>query len=1050
MVGTEVEFRILGPIELWAQGRQHELGRPKERHILAVLLDAAGKPVPVERIIERVWDVAPPRTVENTLQAYISRLRSRLDKAVGDRVKLDNFARSYRLNVDLEDVDLFRFQRLHQQARSIAESGDAEQAVDLLRDAEALWRGEPFADLRGPWVEAARGVLGEKRLRARNERVRLELELGRHADLISELREIAAGPIVESAIANLMLALYRCGRQGEALAAYRDGWRRIDEELGDSPGPDLERLHQRILMRDPSLLFPEPPRDCQPSLPPPNNLIRDIDEFTGRVEELNALLAQGDPTSTALSLTVVHGMPGVGKTTLAIHAAHLLRERYPDGQLFVDLHAHSEQTARDPTDVLGTLLHMLGESEPDERLGGTLDERAETWRKRTARHKVLMVLDDVRDADQVRPLLPGAPTCCVIATSRHHLADLEGARSIFLDIPSTGEAVALFNQIAGSTRIDYYPAVHQVVEVCGRHPLAIRLAADRLRHRETWSVHDLVDRLAQAAGPLDAIDSLKGISTAFDLSYVELSRVAQRVFRYLALHPGSDFTLDSVTALTGMGQVDVWHALDELLDCHLTDEPMPGRYRFHDLVREYATRLGKRLDSEAERTCAVLRLLDYYIDVCDQSDRLIRPWRREFVGYRRPASAAPAPFADSGEAVAWLNVERANLLAAARLAARQSPLHIRLFPHVLAQALQDWGVWQEADELYVPALAASRENGDMPEVAQLLVERATVLRLRGAYAQAVRCAEEAGILYHDAGDAWGQGEALSEMALARLVSGRFGEALSRFDEALTLHRRVGNHRSEAEALHQRGAALAYAGRHREALEHFHASLDRHREIGNRRGEVKALNNIGEMHNQSGEFEAARVYYERSLALMRQIGGQQELAILENNLGNLCRNTGETVQALSYYRKALVGFRAIRDLRCEADTLINIGLTYQQTGRHSEAGIHFAKAERLAQQIGDQYHRQHALACAAATQRDSGRYGLALATFREAIQVAQAIDTPLEEAQATEGLALTLLATQGAEAARSHFERALAIYERLEAPEAAAVRQRLLPPPATGS
>ncbi|WP_159001441.1 AfsR/SARP family transcriptional regulator [Streptomyces sp. SBT349] len=1017
------------------------MGSSKERCVLASMLAVAGEPISVDELKRRVWDGDPPPSATGSLQSHISRLRNRLS-VVGDRVSIDFTARTYRLEVEPEAVDLLRFRRLHRQAKAVAENGDGERAAELLAEAEALWRGEPLSEFDGHWATALRVRLGEERRRVHEARVQLELGLGRHADLLGELREMAERhPVTESAAHLLMLALYRSGRYAESLGVFHRTRRRLRDELGFSPSEALADLHQRILTRDATLLAPELDRPVTPGSGAPDTMLRDNPDFTGREEELRVLL--GETRGTALPLYVVHGMPGIGKTTLAVRAAHLLRERFPDGSLYVDLRAFNRerQPPRDPSDALAALLHAIG---ADDKLPATLDERSARWREALAHRRVLVVLDDARDAAQVRPLLPGMARCCVILTSRNRMADLEGVLPVPLGVPPAAEAAALFTRIAGEARASDTTAVGEAVDRCERHPLAIQLTANRFRHREAWAVSDLVDRLALASEPLDEIDAPPGIAPAFDLSYSELDAHCRWLFRCLALHPGPDLTLHAATALTGSDVAVVRRGLDELLDNNLIDEPVRDRYVAHGLVRAFAGRLGRRDDAPLVRRKAVERLLDYYLATADAADRLAHPRRRRPSGLlgRLPSGVAPPLEQDAAEA--WLDAERANLLAVTRFATAESPHHARYFPLVLAEVFRTWGVWEAAAELLDIGVAHWRELDDPLSLARILLERTQNLWLRGEPDAALSRVAEAMELYQGAGDEWGQAESLAQRALIELVSGRFASAAGAFDGALTLHRRVGNARGEAESLYQQAVVFAYMGRRQESLDQSRTALELMRAIGDRRGELKALNNIGEVLSLLGHNEEARRYYEESLLLVRRIGGRQELAILSNNLGNLCRDTGDPEAALEYLRMALSNYRAIRDQRCEADSLTNIGLTFHAMGQFSEAIAHHSMAETIARRIGDLFQRQRAVAGLAAAQGASGSHRAAQAAYEDALRIAQRISAPYEEARAAEGLGLALVATGQAVDAGRYWLHALELYERLEGAreEAEAVRRRL--------
>ncbi|WP_308013800.1 AfsR/SARP family transcriptional regulator [Streptantibioticus parmotrematis] len=1031
------------------KGHNVRLGSAKERCVLAVLALAAGTAVPADTLIDRVWDAEPPPTATDTLHSYISRLRSRLRAATGREAQIVFSSGTYTLRVDPEAVDLLRFRRLRHQGQAVAESGEPERAVTLLREAEALWRQEPLAGLGGEWVSSVRRRLREERRTVRDARVRLELDLGRHAQLIAELSEsVMERPIVEPVVADLMIAYYRSGRTAEALDAYRTARTRLRDELGLSPSPALDGLHQRLLRRDPALLLPEPaPADCESA---PDNLLRDLHDFTGRTAELRQLADVPDRTAdTALPVMVVHGMPGIGKTSLAIHAAHRLRDHYPGGRLYLNLRAHSHEPALDPADALTMLLATIGVS--GSGLPGSLDERAALWRDRTAHRKLLLVLDDARDAAQVRPLLPGAATCRVFVTSRRRLTDLEGARSVPLEALAVTEAAAQFTRVAGTARTSDRSEVARVVELCGRHPLAISLTASRLRHHDTWGVSDLADRLAQAPAPLDEIDAPAGITSAFELSYAELTSEQRDLFRTLALHPGPDLTWTAATALAGRASATVRDGLEALLERHLIEETTRERYRFHDLVRDFARRVGTREDCSAVRDQAIGRILDYYLVVADNADRLAYPRRRRLAISARTSVRFRPVLHDSDDGQAWLDVERANLLAAANAAATHATPHARLFPHVLAQSFLAWGTWTTADDLYLSALTSARAADDPATAAQLLVEQSGVLWNRGAHDDALRRAEEAFDLTERLGDRWGQAEALGHMGRAHLVCGRRDQALRCFRDALSSHEAVGNRDGTAETLNLEGIALAQAGRFDESSERFRAALAIREETGDRLGQAKALNNIGEVHTMLNQHQEALRYYERSLVLLRSAGGRRELANLFSNFGNVYRATGETERALDYYRRALGSYRATSDPRCEADALTNIGTTYLASRRHHEALIHFTMAERITNRIGDQYARQQALIGMGGAQYGSQRFGTALETYREALRVAEEIDAPVGVGKALEGMASALNATQGVVAARPLWERAKRLYEELGMQdEANAISRCLHTLKATGS
>jgi DNA-binding SARP family transcriptional activator/tetratricopeptide (TPR) repeat protein len=1117
-VGEVVDLLALGPLELWHQGRQHPLGSVKERCVLAVLLWARGDPVAVDTLVERVWgDDDPPPTAVETLRTYVSRLRTRLDRAVGGLAGIDRPSpRRYRLRVENpDDVDLVRFQRLRNEARAAAERGEREYAVGLLHTAQALWRGEPFAEFNGDWAVSARARLTEDHRRVREERIRLELELGRHADLVGELHELVSlNPLAQHAVAALMLALHRSGRDDEALALYGTTRRRLSDELGIDPGADLQNLHVRILGQDPTLRD-TPPQGAGAGRAPDgagagggesgvsrragdpgpdggvgpgggaglvggaaegtgpaagavlggagagaggsgsgngngvgsgSSLPRDTRDFTGREGELGVLLAVPEPDGpgTALPVTVVHGMAGVGKSALIVHAAHRLRPRYPDGQFYVDLRAYSDQPPYEPADALAFLLHTVGVPDP---LPATLDERTARWREWTAHRRVLLLFDNARDAEQVRPLLPGSPQCHAIVASRNLLAGLDGAVFLPLDVLSLSEAASLFARVAGASRVSDTAALRRVVEMCGCHPLTVQLLAGRFRHRDTWDLEYVADRLARADDPLDEFD--ERVAAALHLSYADLDPAARRLFRRLTLHPGPDITLSAAIALSGDSDGDgdgdgdgdpdaVRRAADALLDRHLLDEPVRDRYRLHDLARAFGARLSRREDPAPARHEALRRLLAYYLTTADRADRLTYPHRR-----RRPVppqlrspyahdfQAAGNPASAVDGASVWLTVERGNLLAVARTAAAGLPDFAAVFPHVLAHSLRHWGTHDITAELHTAALTALRDGGDRAALAQTLVERADVLA-RENHTAALAAATEALTLFEGLADDRGRADALLEIGRAHLGAGRGEACLRELDRALELFRLGADRQGVAATLNVQGTALVHRAEYGEAMRRFATVLDITRELGDRSGQATAWNNMGDILMATKRYPQARHHYEQALALMRDVGGRKELAIIHMNLGAVLQATGQPARALACFRRALASHRASGDAIGEVNTLICLGETCAAAGRTEEALGYFGAAEKVSRRIDNPYERQRALLGVADTQHRAGRWTAALETYRRALEIARKYSYSLCAARALAGISRTHLSLRNIPSARTHADHALALYQRLGA------------------
>ncbi|MFD7494918.1 tetratricopeptide repeat protein [Streptomyces sp. NPDC059832] len=1039
----------------------------KTRCVLAVLVHAHGEPVSMDALIDRVWGDDQPETAVSTLQSYVSRLRRLLRTAVGDLIQVERPSpRQYQLRIDASaDVDVAHFQQLREQARVAAGQGKRELAIGLLRAAETRWRSEPLPESTSDWAASVRGRLVEDLRRVKEARIGLELELGRHADLVGELHELASeNPLAQQVIAALMLALYRSGRHDEALALFRTTRRRLREGLGIEPGPDLQELHRRILEQDRTLMDTAV-REDRPAAPGPrSNLPRDSRDFTGRDEELRVLLgdlAQPDDPAAhrpgragsatyAMPLTVIHGMPGIGKTALAVHAAHRLHAAYPGGQLYIDLHGFSGRAPYDPAEALAVLLHAAGAAGD---LPDSLDERVARWREWTARRRVLVVLDNARDAAQVRPLLPGAATCRAIVTSRNRLAGLDGASSLLVEVLSGEDAAALFTRIAGADRVSADPeALARVTQACGRHPLGLHLLASRFRHRKSWDLRHLLDRLAQATDPLDEFDDGELVSV-FHFSYTELAGPTQKLLRHLALHPGPDITVAAATALVGAPPdgARIRRSMDELHDFHLLEEPDLGRYRLHDLTRAFALRMFARTEPEKTRAEATGRLLGHYLTTAHHADRHTQPRRRRLPLGPECTSAYATGFHGADDASAWLAQERPNLLAVARTAAAEAPLYAALFPHVLAPVLKHWGTWAVTNELYGAAVHALRALGTPYALAQTLVEAADVLAQTG-HDEALGCASEALVLFRQLDHPHGCADALFQAGRAHLAAGRGEVTLNVLDQALAVYRQIGDREGEADVLNVQGAVFFQTGQYGEALSRARVVLGIYEETGNPLGQIHAQNNVGQIHQVQGRYEEALAHYERSLTLAQRHGGRQELDILDTNLGAVYQATGQTARALACFQRSLESHRAHGDALGEVNTLINLGSMYAETGLASEALAHFRMASDVALRIDNGYEYMRALLGAADVHRTSGQFATASQSYEKALDAARRIGSLPGSAQAVAGLARTALGMRHWGPVRRYITQAIALYRRLEAWEEADGLRRLLleHPEAAGS
>jgi tetratricopeptide (TPR) repeat protein len=1037
-----VEFRILGPVELWVSGQRYDLGSPKERCVLGILLWRLGKPVSTDDLVDLLWGGNPPDRALASLYTYVSRLRKDLKRAAGeDRAWLRRRSGYYTLDADLGTVDIFQARELRRQARAAVDQGDDARAAALLHEAEKLWRGTPLAGLSGPWAERVRKRLEDDRLEVIRDRIKTELRLGRHAALVAEISELVGQrPDNQELIEDLMLALYRCGRLEEALETYRRAYHRLVDESGSEPRSTLRALHQRMLAGDPALDLPLAPpvrHEAQP-----NSLPRDIPHFTGRAAELDQLFGLIDAASGhgAVTVVAINGMAGVGKSTLATHAAHLLGDRYPD-RFYLHLHTHDPiEEPVDPAAGLGTLLRTLGI--PPEGIPGTLEERATLWRTELAHRRALILLDDADDPDQIRPLLPGSPRCLVLITCRRRMIGLPGIFWLSLGAMRPDEAISLFACVAGTERAYDHAAIAEVVRMSSYLPLAIQLAAGWLRHHPAWSVTDLASRFSGGQHGLSAGD--REIASSLELSYRYLMREHKQLFRQLALHPGTDFSLYAATAAADNASIAATEqALDSLLDHYLLEERGPGRYAFHDLIHEYAYRLSLLEDSESDRRRAVHRMLDYYLCLADRADRVVYPFHRRMDVRLTYIPANMPPLNNRDDSRKSIETERANILRVMHYAARQGwPVHAAMLPHALDQFLHTWGFWEDAVIAHRRAVRIWRETPDGVGEARALTELCFILGRTGGYPEALEAAQHALSIFRAREDRGGEAEIRDCMGMSLWQSSRYQEALTCHDEALSIWRSIHDRHGEADALKHGAIPLFHTSRYEDALTRFHQALAVYREIGDIHGEATSLNNIADVQQHLGYRDEALDYYQQALVILRDIGNRQEEAILANNIGNLCQRAGRYDESLKHYRNALAIYREIGDRRCEADALNNIGAAFRHGGHHRDALINHQKALVLAHELAEPYQEARSHRSIGDVHLQTGNYGPALNDYRSALELSREIGDVYQEALAYDGLGSVMFHTEGPAAAGRHWRKALDLFEQIGVPEAGAVRGRL--------
>ncbi|MCW6007447.1 tetratricopeptide repeat protein [Micromonospora sp. CPCC 205371] len=1000
-----MRFGILGPLRVGGAepgdpGGTVAITAARDRIVLAMLLLSPGRVLPVDRLVDAMWDGAPPTTARGQLQNCVSRLRRAITAAIGTDVIVTDPA-GYAARVDADDLDSLVFAELTAAARAAPAGGPADQARALHRAAGGLGRGPARAGITSRVVQRGAAALDEQHAVAIEECVEVELRLGRERELLGELTDLAERyPLRERLRAQLMLALYRAGRQADALAVYREARQVLADELGIEPGPALRHMHQRILAGDLGAAAEERPAH---HTAPARCLPRDATDFTGRAEVVARLVKaveNADPTGPVIQL--IDGMAGSGKTTLAVHVATALASRYPDAQLFVDLHGHSERQPLEPAAALVTLLRQLGV--PSERIPAETDDRVASWRTELATRRVLVVLDNAASTAQVSPLLPAAPGCLALVTSRRRLVGLDGVHPEPLPVLAEPEAVELLARVAGPERIRSEPAAAaDVVRRCGYLPLAIRLAGARLAHRRSWRVADLAGRLRQERPVLPELAAEdRTVASAFALSYGQLPEAEQRVFRLLGLHPAVHFDARSVAALADLPLEAVQDLLDELVDRHLLEEPDAGRFRMHDLIREYARELATAQEPEAARQAATGRVLDHYLHaVVRASERLERADKLQ-QSLKLSEPLRPDLIDASVDGAAWLEAERLNLRAFVRCAAETGH---HQYAWKLARAM--WRFLYLScynDELLAThqyGLAAAQRSGDDAAVATMHNYLASVHYRAARYDEAMEHVEAALKLREALGDVREAATCRGNLAVVLSQLGRLHEAMICSSQTLETWRRLADDRGMSLALTDLGLMLTQLGRYEEALElhRRHLILACERRLDFHIG--SALGHIAQVRLRLGQREAAMRLLRSALLVKRRTGNRYGEGEVLNDLGVGHRMAGDLAQAERHHRMALAIIRQTGDRRGESLVRNELAITLAAAGKRSDAVEQHNQALAIATQIRHRY----------------------------------------EEARALDGLA-RCSAPAAAERARRYWERALVIYREMGVPDADSVTAHL--------
>jgi tetratricopeptide (TPR) repeat protein/transcriptional regulator with XRE-family HTH domain len=773
-------------------------------------------------------------------------------------------------------------------------------------------------------------------------------------------------------------------------------------------------------------------------------LPRDITSFTGREPELRKLVEAVTGSGCVIGIHTIGGMAGVGKTAFAVHAAHALASRFPDGQIFLPLHGHTPgQRPVDPADALASLLLTAGI--PAAQIPPGLEARMAIWRDRLAGKQLLLLLDDAADSEQVRPLLPGTAGCLVLVTSRRHLTALEDARTISLDILPPGEAAELLVRLAARPDLRAGDgAIAEIARLCGYLPLAVGMMARQLHHHPAWASADLAADLAAARDRLEMMTTENlSVTAAFDLSYQDLTYAQQQMFRRLGLHPGTDIEAFAAAALDGTDMRVARRCLDALYGQYLLTEPTRGRYHFHDLIREHARSLALA-DALDETNAAIGRLLDYYLYSTQAASRHL-PWQ-----FSRPESASivPAPadtpdFPTREDAVAWLNAERLNLDAAARYAAiADRSAHAAGIAAAMGEYMYREGYWDQARSLHEIARGSAHRAADRLAEAEALRDLGRIQRWSGEHQTAVTNFTHALDLYRDIGDRPGEAAALALLGTALYMIDDYHAAKTRLGQALALYQELRDRGGEAGVLSGLGVVAALTG-NLAASEALHRqAVGLYRILGDPAGEAQALIDLGAVESGSMNYQAASVSLTRALKLSRELGNRPREARALMNLGVLEYETGKHHTAVATLTQALERCNELGMRAGQADTRRYLGLAKEAIGDHHSAISNLNEALKTYREVDDRAGEVEALTSLGDVFLKFATPASARNHYEHAVMIATAITAPLLEATALVGIGQAYLRENQVSQAAEPLRRALAIYRQLESPLAHQVETTL--------
>ncbi|ELP69711.1 BTAD domain-containing putative transcriptional regulator [Streptomyces turgidiscabies] len=1018
------EVRLLGPVEVWEGDRRAPLGGVRPLAVLSALVVHLGEVLSTERLVDCVWDERAPATAGALVATHVSAVRRALAQVTPATV-VRTRPPGYVADLEPSQVDARRFEDLLASGRTSAADGRPEEAADLLSEALGLWRGpEALEGLAQSFarIEAAR--LAELRLIAQEESFALRLDLGGADRTIAPLlAHVAANPLRERPRGQLMTALFRTGRVSDALRTYQEGRAILREELGIDPGPQLQSLHQAVLTNDaklsgdagPQRTVRERPRLPKPSSdaprgasgasprPAPSHLPPDIADFVGRSEQIDwasSLLSKVDETGrTASPIGVLSGRSGTGKTALAVHVGHRMSALFPDGRLFVDLRA-GDTAPLQPADALARLLRAMG-ADPED-LPTSVEELTGLYRTLIGHRRVLLILDNAAGEAHVRPLLPSGPGCAVLVTSRRRLVALEGAAHLDLAVPDEGEALELLRRVAGPDRTDAEPErAAEIVSLCGRLPLAVRIAGARLAARPHWTPGRLAGRLRDQRSRLNELSAGDlELRTSLELGYADLDLSERRALRRLALFDLPDFAAWIAAPLLDIGTLEAEEAVERLVDRHFidvigVDDTGRGRYRIHDLAREHAREHCLSEESAEERRAAVLRLVASWLGLARKAAALGPGAAGRYFPEPAAVRALDAETEEEllGRPASWFAAEQACLLAAVEYCA-------------------DNGMDRAARDLAGALIASS---------AALYNQFDAWTRSHAAAMAAV----------HRSGDGEGEAWLLAGLGQLRYEQDEFEESYTYFSKALRLF--------EARGDVPEGAALALAGMgtarreqagYAEASDLLNAALGLYGESGERGARARVLYGIGYVHREQGRGAQARQVLAEALELYRAEGDRNGEALTLRSLALCHRAEGRLADAERLLHEALRIFAGLRDTFGVMYTEQSLAKTELRLGRLDEARERLGRCLEIARERQDRFGEALVLRTLGEWHLAAGDPDGAREPLERALSAWQTLRLPLWRARTVRDLAEVWEAQGDSAAARSARAEAHAVFREL--------------------